>query len=411
MTQRLVASGHHVEVVTPRYGTHWSDSFEFEGIVVHRVAAAPKGEWSMQRYVRFLGNWMAEQADRFDAMVCDGINEDARAIIAAVQQTRRSQQGTGVKPDRAGQAEVEQGRAGQGGKPATPLGITLCDGWGGDADEVWCRQARGGKRALSALGEMDWIVTRHAGADRFLVAHEVPGNRIQRIKTGFSRTPIMTTNTAELRAAARTSLAMANSDLATTDDDRVLLWCGNLQGRPRDNTGVSTLVANARLMCGRYPNLRIWLLGDGEMHDWVHTELKAEGVRSVVAIPGSFADMTDVWRAVDYAVITDDDQLRHQLPTAIGMGIPVLLDEKPPIRAWINEHFESSIADSFAWYDHHVAASLRKTFRMLWDDMPAAIEHAKQVALHASAQSSDTEELRHWSNLLQRIPPDHERRA
>lgn len=398
MTRRLADAGYHVEVVTPRYGTHWSESFDFHGIQVHRVASAPKGEWSMQRYVRFLGNWMTEQSVRFDAMVCDGVHEDARSIQTAIEQAS-------ISPTTSG-----QGRAGQGGHNefGRPIGITICDGWGRDADEVWCRQARGGKRTLAAVAEMDHVVTRHAGADRFLIAHGVNVERIQRIKSGFTRPP---TITAEQRALARKSLAMANSDLATTADDRVLLWCGHMQGHPRDNTGVATLVANARLMCGRYPNLRIWLIGDGEMHDWVHTELKAEGIRSVVAIPGSFSDMTDIWRAIDYVIITDEDQLRHLLPTAIGMGFPILLDEKPPIRAWINEHFAPAVADSFAWYDHHRAASLRKTFRMLWDDMPAAINHAQQVALEASAQFSNTEELRRWSTLLHPIPPDQERRA
>ncbi|TWT98982.1 hypothetical protein Pla100_21480 [Neorhodopirellula pilleata] len=371
LTRRLSEAGHHVEVVTPRYGTHWSEGFRFHNIAVHRIAAAPRGEWSIQRYVRHLGNWMIEQSGRFDVLVCDGLNDDARAIINAV---------TG------------QGRA-------VPIGVTLCDGWGGDADEVACRQSRSGRRILSAVSAMNHVVTRHAGADRFLIAQGIPPDAIHRTPKGFARPQRVT---AEQRAAARGSLGQANSDLTAGPDDRVLLWCGDMKGRPRDQTGVIHLVANARLMCGRYPNLRIWLLGDGELHDWVHTELKAEGVRSVVAIPGSFADMSDVWKAVDFAVVTDEDQLRYTLPSAIERGIPVLLNELPTIRSWIGEHFQSNVAESFAWYDQHRGASLRKNFRMMWDDFSGTAEHAWQVALEAAHHRSESEEIQQWSSIFQR---------
>lgn len=382
LTSRLSDAGHHIEVVTPRYGTHWSDGFRFGNIAVHRIASAPRGEWSIQRYVRFLGNWMTERADRFDALVCEGLTDDARAIVDTVANAASKAAG--------------QGRAGQG--RAAPIGITLCDGWGGDADEIACRQSRAGRRILAAMASMNHVVTRHAGADRFLIAHGVAGETIRRIPKGFTRPRRITP---EQRTASRRSLAMANSDLVARPDDKVLLWCGHMKGRPRDPSGVANLIANARLMCGRYPNLRIWLLGDGELHDWVHTELKAEGVRSVVAIPGTFSDMTDVWQSVDYAIVTDEDQLRYTLPTAVEYAVPVILNDLPTIRSWMGEHFDSQVADSFAWYDPHRPASLRKTFRMVWDDSPGVIEHAWQVALDTAQRRSSSAEIQQWSRLFQ----------
>lgn len=378
LTRRLSETGCHVEVVTPRYGTHWSEGFQFGNIAVHRITAAPRGEWSIQRYVRYLGNWMIEQSDRFDVVVCDGLNDDVRAIANVI-------------------ASRPIGVAGRG--RAVPIGITLCDGWGGDADEVACRQSRSGRRILTAVSGMNHVVTRHAGADRFLIAQGISPDRIHRIPKGFARPRKVT---AEQRTAARASLGQANSDLAAGPQDRVLLWCGHMKGRPRDRTGVIHLVANARLMCGRYPNLKIWLLGDGELHDWIHTELKAEGVRSLVAIPGSFADMRDVWKAVDFAIVTDEDQLRYTLPTAIECGIPVLLNELPTIRSWIGEHFEHDVAESFAWYDQYRGASLRKSFRMMWDDFSATVEHAWQVALDASHRRSEADEMQHWASVFQK---------
>lgn len=388
MTTRLSEAGYDIDVLTPKYSTRWSESFQFGSIRVHRIATVPKGEWSVQRYVRYVSQWIMERADRYDVIVCDGLHDDVRAVAAAITKLRVS----GSSLDANG----------------SPIGIAICDGWGGDADEVACRQSRGGRRNLAAAAELNFVITRHAGADRCLVAHGVSPDRLRRIPTGFARPTRLPT---DQLAASRRALAAANSDLTTAADDRVLLWCGDMHADPLDNTGVATIVANARLLCGRYPKLRIWLLGDGHQHDWVHTELKADGVRDVVAIPGTFSDMTDVWRSVDFVVVNDEDQLRYVLPSAIERAIPVLLDDKPTIRAWVNEHFSPQVAESFAWYDHHKAASLRKAFRMIWDDMPGTIQHAWQIAQDASHRLSDFDESRHWSSIFNSVSTDQERRA
>ncbi|MFG0288119.1 MAG: glycosyltransferase [Rhodopirellula sp. JB044] len=367
------AMGTHVEVVTPRYGSSWSHEFLYDAIRVHRVAAAPKGEWSMPRYVRHLANWLSEQADRFDWILCDGINDDIRSIVSAVQQSR-------------------------GANPASLIRCGLiCDGWGGDSDEVWLRQTRGGKRCLHAISELDRIFTRHSEADRCLVASGIAPERIQRVAHGFSRPSRVSE---EQRASSRHSLELINTDLRTDKQDHVLLWCGHMAGNGPANEGVKSIVASARIICARYPNLKIWMLGDGELHDWVHTELKAEGVRSVVAIPGTFPDMTDVWNAVDAVVVTDEDQIRYTLPAAISHAVPTVLADHHSIRSWIEDKFDADVAGSFAWYDWKKPSTFRKTFRTVWDDLPTAKELAWEVAMDAAKRLSLTDELNQWALIF-----------
>ncbi|WP_052329620.1 glycosyltransferase [Rhodopirellula sp. SWK7] len=367
------AMGTHVEVVTPRYGAHWSHELLYDTIHVHRIAAAPKGEWSMQRYVRHLGNWLTEQAKRFDWILCDGINDDVRSVATAIAQSRGDNRPDQKQPTRGG---------------------LICDGWGGDSDEVWCRQARGGKRCLQAITELDQIFTRHPNADRFLVSNGVAPDRIQRIAKGFARPTRVTLNQ---RIESRRSLELINTDLKTEKEDQVLLWCGHMTGRANTAEGVKLLVASARIICARYPNLKIWMLGDGELHDWVHTELRAEGVRSVVAIPGTFPDMTDIWNSVDGVVITDEDQLRYTLPMAISHALPTVIADHACIRAWIDDKFSSDVADSFAWFTSNKPSAFRKTFRTVWDDLPTAVDLAWEVAMDASRRLSITEELNRWA--------------
>lgn len=376
ITQALANMGMHVEVLTPRYGTHWSHEFFHGSVRVHRIASAPKGEWSMQRYVRQLSQWMHDQSPRFDWIVCDGINDDVRSVALAVSQIRNTKR-------------VDQS---DGTRSAV-----VCDGWGGDGDDVWCRQARGGPRCLQSVAQLDRVISRHAALDRYLIANGVPSQRIHRIASGFHRP---TRVSIEQRMGARCSLAKINLDLKTENDDRVLLWCGHMTGRGHYESGVGLLVGSARLVCARYPKLKIWMLGDGELHDWIHTELKAEGVRNAVAMPGTFPDMTEVWKSVDGVVVTDDDQVRYTLPAAISHALPTILADQTGIRDWVNDKFAAKVADSFAWYDARKPASFRKTFRGVWDDLPAAVDLAWEVAMDASRRSSIAGELNHWGAFL-----------
>lgn len=376
LTQALSDMGMHVEVVTPRYGTHWSNEFQFGRIRVHRILAVPKGEWSTQRYVRYLANWMAERAAHFDWIVCDGIDDDVRSVAAAVEHSRHD-------PTR-------------GTRPPT-RGAVLCDGWGSDGDDVMCRQSRGGKRSLQAIADLDQVITRHSTLDRFLISSGVAPQRIRRLAPGFARPARVT---ADQRATARRSLASINRDLITGKDDRVLMWCGAMTGRPDYDGGVGLVVGSARQLCQRYSKLKIWMLGDGPLYDWVHTELKAEGVRNVVAIPGTFADMTDVWDAVDGVVVTDDDQLRYTLPAAISHALPAVVADHAAIRAWMKDKFASDIVDSMAWYESQKAASFRQSFRGVWDNLPAATDLAWEVAMDAARRFNASEELNQWLSIL-----------
>ncbi len=376
LTQALAAMGMHVEVVTPRYGAHWSHEFRLGHIRVHRILAAPKGDWSTQRYVRFLGNWLAEQTSRFDWIVCDGIDDDVRSVATAIEHSRND-------PTR--------------GPRSATRGIVLCDGWGSDGDDMTCRQSRGGKRCLQAIAVLDQVITRHSALDRFLVASGVAPDRIRRLTPGFARP---TRITLQDRLAARRALAGINRDLKTSQDDHVLLWCGSMTGRSNYDGGAGIVVGNARLMCARYPHLKIWMLGDGPLHDWVHRELKAEGVRAEVAIPGTFADMTDVWNAVQSVVVTDVDQLRYTLPRAIAHALPTVVADHAPIRAWMTDKFSPEIVDSTTWYDPQKPSSLRKSFRNLWDRLPAANDLAWEVALDAARRFSASEELNQWASIL-----------
>ncbi|WP_233215221.1 glycosyltransferase [Rhodopirellula bahusiensis] len=378
LTQRLANWGMQVEVVTPRHGNTWPTEIMLGDVKVHRVASAPRGDWSTQRYVRHLSHWLVERMPRLDAIVCDQLREESRAISIAMESA-----------------------AAEAPRDDSPVGVAMCGGWGDDSDTEWCQTARSGRRALQSCSRLDAVITEHAKTDRFLVSHGVPAEKLRRRPIGFHR-PIAVTQ--EERDAARRSLRGINLDLTTDLDSRVLLWCGPMSGPASSKSGVGALVQSARFLAARDQDLRIWILGDGKIRDWVHSELKAEGVRSVVAIPGSFSDMTEIWRSVDAVVQNEDAQLRSTFPAALAAGIPIIVADRPAARDYLQTHLDPSILDSLAWYDPAKPSTLRKAFRSVWGDLEMAKDHAFELAKDLSRRHPLEQELTFWQSILRPNP-------
>ncbi|EGF26179.1 glycosyl transferase, group 1 family protein [Rhodopirellula baltica WH47] len=378
LTQRLANWGMRVEVVTPRHGNTWPTEIMLGDVRVHRVASAPRGDWSTQRYVRHLSHWLAERMPTLDAIVCDQLREESRAVSMA----------------------IESGAADTNGDHQT-VGVAMCGGWGDDSDQTWCQNTRSGKRILQSCGGLDSVITENAKTDRYLVSHGVLAEKLRRRPIGFPRPAVVTE---QQRNDARLSLRGINLDLTTDLESRVLLWCGPMSGPASSESGVGALVQSARFLAARDQDLRIWILGDGKIRDWVHTELKAEGVRGVVAIPGSFSDMTEIWHSVDAVVQNEDSQLRSTFPAALAAGIPIIIADRPAARDYLQTHFDPSILDSLAWYDPAKPSTLRKAFRSVWGDLEMAKQHAFELARDLSRRHPLEQELAFWQSILRPSP-------
>lgn len=448
LSQLWAAQGFRVEVVTPRYGTEWSPQLTLGDILVHRIAAAPRGQWSTQRYVRHLGHWIRDQRDRFDAVVCHTLGEDVPAVAHGVATAGRStgRGSLGQAPQVTGRVHAAE-RAAPGDSAPTkgsgvrrrPLGLAIATGWGSDSDVQWCRQHRGGNRALQAANALDGVVTEIPATDRFLVAGGIAPEKLIRLPRGYQRRTRfqLTSDSGDVagppspseRKEVRRVLAATNGDLHTLADTPVLLWCGAMNGRPDDPGRFPFLVRHARTLLARQPQMRIWLLGDGELRDWAHTELKAEGVRAAVAMPGSFVDMSDVFAAVDAVVQTDEDQLRWTLPTAIEFGVPVILQDTPLVRNWLESDRRGAndsrgakatsqgkatgqgkeggkakptgeAGELVAWYDPARPGSYYQAVKEIVDDLPAAYRRAGELCAKKARGSPQPQFANRWVTLI-----------
>lgn len=287
--------GLHVEVCTPRYAASWPERFWFREIPVHRPAAAPRSDWSISRYTRHLTHWLRHHASSFDAMFVDSIREES---IAAVEACR----GTACAC------------------------IVRHSGHGIFSDATFWNANRAARRCGTIAKMADAVIATTAGCNRALVADRFAAERIHRIGPGFAAGPI---RSPDQRAIARATLADINTDLRT-DIDAPIAICNAPMIR---GGGACDLVAATRHLIARHRNLRVWFLGDGPYRDWIYEQLRGDGVRASIAMPGSFSHVDDVYAAADVYLQTDDSGLDHFLPAAVSAELPVVAINTDATRA------------------------------------------------------------------------------
>lgn len=287
--------GLHVEVCTPRYAASWPERFWFREIPVHRPAAAPRSDWSISRYTRHMTHWLRHHASSFDAMLVDSIREES---IAAVEACR----GTACAC------------------------IVRYSGHGSFSDATFWNASRAARRCGSIAKMADAVIAPTAVCNRALVADRFAADRIERIGPGFAAGPI---RTPDQRAIARATLCDVNTDLRT-DIDAPVAICNAPMIR---GGGACDLVAATRHLIARHSNLRVWFLGDGPYRDWIYEQLRGDGVRASIAMPGSFSHIDDLYAAADVYLQTDDSGMDHFLPAAVSAELPIVAVNTDATRA------------------------------------------------------------------------------
>ena len=143
----------------------------------------------------------------------------------------------------------------------------------------------------------------------------------------------MPVGTPQRRDEARRALATANADLQTEPDTPVILC----NARMTRDGGINLLVQAAHSLVVRYPNLRIWFIGDGPYRDWIYQQLRSEGIRASIAMPGSFSDPIDLFYAADVYLQCEEAGLDYYLPVAIATELPVVSVDLASIRSVLDD--------------------------------------------------------------------------
>ena len=370
-------AGIHVEVLTPRYASSWPEQLMVREVAVHRPAAAPRSDWSMGRYVRHLANWLREHGPRFDILLVDAIRDEAMAAIDAAQ--------------------------------AIGMPVALrCRGLGEETDLDWWRSSRAAGKCGLAGRRANALIANNAQCQRDLIAEGFDPVKLHRIDEGF--TP-MHPRSAATQRQARESLASVSTDLVADDHAPVLLCASRMT---RDG-GINLLVKAAPHLIAKYPNLRIWFIGNGPYRDWIYESLRRDGVRASIAMPGSFCDFEDLYAAADLFLQPDRGGLDFFLRTAVSAELPIVAIDESSIRSVLCETFAegspSAPTPLVNWCAEANAKQIRLGVVHVLEDSNKAQSQAselRRIMLRAKPQDQTIQAyISLLEKLVQQHPPRH----
>lgn len=292
----LRRGGARPTILAARYAASWPRALDYREIPTFRPVAAPRGDWSGALYQRGLARWLREHVAEFDILYADSMREEGAAIVEA-----------------ALRAEVPS--------------VVRCGGSGGASDGQWANSSRAARRCFNLCLRADALVAPTAAAARALIACGAAAERVHRIDDGVPPGPRR--DEASI-AAARVSLALANGDLHVPRGGRVVMCTARMDA----SSGVMLLAEAIIPLCERWPELRVWFIGDGPQREMLHGFLQSHAIRGMTALPGCFGHIDELLRAADVLVVPSDaDALEHRLPAAIGAGLPVVVVDTPETRS------------------------------------------------------------------------------
>lgn len=351
--QQLRGLGAEVQVATPRWHNLWPRKIVCDGVLVHRIDYPPTHSLRMGRYARQLGNWLGKMAGEFDAVYCDAIELEA----AAVQNTPQ----LAHLPLILRYAATMTGSSTNAPAPIPTKTLALCR----RANMLLAADVRSQQQLLAA-GLPRQIVVR---------TPQVHG-------CCYDRRP-------EARRLARQLLGEINHDLFARGQDRVVVCPGDLTREWH----VIELIHELAPLIESHRELRVWVLGDGRQRGPIYEALRHDGLHRVVAMPGLFTDLEEIFQAADLCIFPAPGLgLGWLLPTCIASGVPLLVSDCLETRQQLGAH-----ADELTFAADRPLA-LRQRFDQ-WLSQPtqvaASVDRARQESLRNESPCLGVDELFH----------------
>lgn len=348
-------------VLTPRYQSSWPTEICHREIPVLRPLAAPRGEWSMGRFVRNLGKWLREHLPRFDIVYCDLMREEGAVVVEAARQA---------------------------GVPS----VVRCGTLLGSSDIVWQASMRARHNTFVRSFAADAVIAPRASCQQALLVAGAKAASIVRIADGIGD-PIR--RTPATRKAARETLSALNHDLMVPIDGRVILSMNRLAAEG----GVATLAKAVAPLLEQRPNDRLWMVGDGPWRDKIYSELKHNGIGRSAFLPGNFDHVEELMQAADMFVLPSATSGAESFwPSAIAAALPAAVVDCADTRAFAMAAFP----DLFSFPSDSVP-QIGRTIQGILDHLETATEAAERLRNQLTTASSFSETLRRHVQLFERL--------
>ena len=299
--------GQQPTIVTARWEKHWPTELVHREVPVVRLPQPKLRGWGTLRYMYALGSWLAAQQPKLDCVLVSMLKHDAYAAIGAWRRAK------------------------------VPV-VLRAEGGGAAGDCAWQQTARFGLRIRQRCQQADAIVAPSDAIERELREAGYSADRIVRIDNGVVIPPPRSPGQQE---AARSALAEAKWDLKCDSGAPLVVYTGRLH----PDKGLADLVQAWPAIATRWPQARLWLIGEGPQRQELFDLISDLGFRYKICLPGSFDEIDDVLAAADLFVLPSySEGMSLSLLEAMAAGLPVVASDIPGNRALVTHEREGLLA-------------------------------------------------------------------
>lgn len=283
----LADGGAAVTVVAAQGHKSWPAHLDFRGLPVVRLPRSAARVWGAFRYQRSLAQWLLEHRREVDVLYVAGMRDEAYALLGA---------------------------AGAGGPPL----VLRAQGLGVRGDCQWHKSVHFGSRIAGRCRTADALVAPSNVAADELRQAGFPPQRIEVIADGVPPKP---RKTAASFARSRAELAEAHPILVVPPEAPLVFYSGPI----RDNPGLFDLIAAWPHVLQRFPQARLWLVGDATGADILWDEIQQASLTDTVILPGSFDLLDEVLPAASVVVhAAREPTPSAMLLEAMAAGVPIV---------------------------------------------------------------------------------------
>ncbi len=295
----LVDAGCTVTVLTARWQKQWPPCIRYHDVAVRRIGPPPDGRWTAWWYRHAVGRWLRRNAGALDAAYVFGLRQEADAVLRAV----------GARLPVVLRAQAAWPQGGWAPAPGVPGRCRATEPWMA-APAVVCRC------------EADAAEAAAAG---------YPRGQIHSVHDGVC---ILPPRTGKTRGQARTTLADANNSLRLPDWAPLAVYLG----RWANDRGLEFLAAAWPPIARRWPNARLWFVGEGPFRDGLRRQISGLKLSGRAMLVGRFDHVEDLLAAADVLVHPGVRPTPSvAVAEAMGAGLPVIAADSPGHRALV-EH-------------------------------------------------------------------------
>ena len=288
-----------VTLLTARWQRTWPAEISYRSVPVVRLANPTNRVWGTFRHMQSLGRWLRRHRDRYDLVYVSMLKHDAYAALAAV----------------GGQLPV----------------VLRAEGAGPTGDCRWQQEARCGRRIRNRCATADAIVVPSRAIESELTAARYPRQRIHYVPNGIAIPPGRSPGA---QLAARNALAATSLSLRTPPGAPVAVYTGRLHSAK----GLVDLVTAWEPIATRWPEARLWLVGEGPLQEELEAEIEARSLSNHVVLAGVFDNVDELLAAADLFVLPSwEEGMSLALLEAMAAGLPVVATDIPGNRDLVTD--------------------------------------------------------------------------